>query len=1093
MRQGPESALVAAARERIVIFDGGMGTALGTETGAALCPEQLNEVRPDAVRQAHAAFLSAGADVIETNSFGGAAHTLAEFGLADRCFELNRKAAEIARSATREFSLPARPRWVAGSIGPGSRLPSLGQVRFSDLVASFRPQVDGLLSGGSDCLIVETCQDLLQLKAALVAIGVAFEALGRRVPVIAQVTLDAHGRMLVGTDIAAALAAIEPLAVAAIGLNCGLGPEGMAAAVHYLGRNSSRLLSVMPNAGLPRLVAGRAGYDIGPEGFAAQMKQFALDPGLNFAGGCCGTTPEHIRALAGALAGIPARRPAKPVARVSSLFSAQALAVEPRPLICGERTNATGSKRFRDLLVARDFDGMVRRAREQKEEGAHLIDLSVAAAGKDERADMTELCRRLNTEVDTPVMIDTTDPETVAAALEHLGGRSIVNSANLDDPERTRRIVALCRQYGAALVLMAIDARGMAQTAERKLDVAERLFDLAVRRGGLAPDSVFFDFLTFTLGSGDESLRPAAKETLAAIKAAKQRFPASFTLLGVSNVSYGLPPAARKALNTVFLERAVEHGLDAAILHAGRIQPLTALDPATIALCDDLVFDRDRDALSRLLDRFSGTKQERIVVPAAGLDPADRLRNAVMTGDAGAAVEATTALIATRKALAIVDDVLLPTMAEVGRQFAAGRLHLPFVLRSAEAMRAALNRLQPELGAAGAKPRGTLVIATVRGDIHDIGKNLVEMILVGNGFAVVNLGVRRTPEEIVAAVREHKPDAVGLSGLLVESARSMKDYLTALAASGFSLPVICGGAALERGYVEGELQAAYPGRVCYAPDAMAGLAIMQSIVEGGRDASATVITSPVGAGQERKPRPRARRTVAKPTGKPPATRVVRVPLSVIVPRLDRDALFRKRWQLWRGRAPARAAAEAGKLMDGLLRSYTRRGVFRCAVAWCAFKARIDGEDVVCVHPETGAELARLCFSPLFRQRMARRFGTKPFPVAVQVVTIGQKVVDAGRSLAEAGKMHDSFLLHGLAAEITEALAEYSQLHIARLRGHKTVRYSPGYPVWPRLTEQRKLFGIVSAGRIKVTLTEICQMVPEYSTSAIIVPEPQAGT
>jgi 5-methyltetrahydrofolate--homocysteine methyltransferase len=823
---------------RIIVFDGGMGTTLrrlGAPEGA---PERLNVDAPDLVRRAHEEFLRAGADVIETNTLGGSAPALAESGLGGRCYELNRRAARIARSVADHFE----NRYVAGSIGPGTKLPSLGQITFAALRAGHTPQVSGLLAGGVDCLIVETCQDLLQLKAALVAIDDALQRTATgprpripgprsawRVPVIASVTLDKSGRMLAGSDIATVLATIEPFPVAAIGLNCGLGPEGMTAAVRYLAEHSSKLLSVMPNAGLPRMVRGRTVYDLGPREFAARMREFATGPGLNIAGGCCGTTPEHIAQLAKALKDVRPREPARYVPRVSSLYRSQEIEVRPGPLLIGERTNASGSRKFRELLQAGDHEGTLRAAREQEREGAHVIDLSVAVAGRNETRDMARVCVGFNTGQNLPVMIDSTSPDAVEAALQRLAGRCIVNSASLAEPDKARRMVDLCRKYGAALVLMAIDRRGMAMTSAGKRRVTPRLFRMAVE-GGLPPPSLFFDFLTFTLGSGEPSLRGSAVHTLRAVRWATRLYWNSHTLLGVSNVSHGLAPHARRALNSVFLARAVQHGLSAAILHAGRILPLSNLKPTEARACDDLLLDRWRGGkapLERFLAVFSSVRQVRPVKPV-GFSGAERLREAVLRGEKDEVAGALDRVLQERSPLRVINRILLPAMDEVGRRFEAGRMQLPFVLMAAEAMKAALDRLRPGLPVR-ARPRATMVIGTVRGDVHDIGKNLVAMILSSNGFGVVDIGVRQTPEDFVAAIRRHRPAAVGMSGLLVESARAMREYVEAFAHAGVRIPVICGGAALSPRYVAAELQAAYPGPVRYAKDAIAGLRLMQQI------------------------------------------------------------------------------------------------------------------------------------------------------------------------------------------------------------------------------------------------------------------------
>jgi 5-methyltetrahydrofolate--homocysteine methyltransferase len=1085
----PAGALLALARERIVIFDGGLGTALqamGVPTGE--CNELLVETQPDLVLRAHEQFLVAGADVIETDSFGGARHTLAEHGLGEKCLELNRAAAEIALQAVRAYATPARPRFVAGSIGPGSKLPSLGHITFAELVSSFRPQVDGLLAGGVDCLILETSQDLLQLKAALAAALDAFESAGHAVPVIAQVTLNEHGRTLTGSDIGTVLAAIEPYPVAAIGLNCGLGPEGMTAAARYLAGHSSKLVSAMPNAGLPRIEAGRPVYDLSPEEFAGRMRKLATGPGLAIAGGCCGTTPEHIRQMKTALDGVAPLRPVEPVPRVSSLYSVQELKVEPRPLFVGERTNASGCKRFRERLLARDFDGMVEVAQEQKREGAQVMDLSVAAAGQDEVADMKELASRLNSGVDLAVMVDSTSYDVVETALERLAGRCIVNSVNLEDPERAEWTMKLCRRMGAALVLMTIDRKGMAMTCERKLEVAERLYDLAVRRGGLAPQDVIFDFLTFTLASGDESLRSAGVETLKAIRQAKRRFPDSFTLLGVSNISHGLAPQARRALNTVFLHHAVEHGLDAAILHAGRIEPLSALDPTTVRRCEDLIYNRGRGPdtpLEALLALFSaqpsGAGRE---VPAVSRRPS-AVGDFVLAGDRTGIATAVLDLLKTRPATNIIAEELLPAMAEVGRRFEAGKMQLPFVLRSAEAMRAAFDVLKPHLPAGTAR-RGTLLLATVRGDIHDIGKNLVDMIVSSNGFHVVNLGVRQSPEDILAAAREHRPDAIGLSGLLVESARAMKEYVETFAEAGLTIPVICGGAALTRRYVEAELQPAYAGQVHYAKDAIHGLAIMRGVVD-------RIVRSEEGSMMKtRKLQSRqtqynsARRIIA---GYARAlTKIVHVDIRRYAPLLDQAALFRKRWRMLGPKSTRANQLEAKRTLDRLLDVGHGRRVWHGALVYGLYEASVGGNELLLLHPGTGEELTRLAFAPAFALRLRRKHGEERFHVALQVVTTGGASAMESRELGRQGRIHDQFLLHGLSAELTEALAEYGQRRLPKLPGwSKTVRYSPGYPVWPELSEQKKIFALLRPQRIGVRLTRSFQMVPEYSTSAMVLP------
>ena len=1084
----PTEGFLGTAWQRVLVFDGAMGTsiqALGLAPGAfgdhPGCNEYLNLSRPGAIRTIHEQFLDAGADVIETNTFGGARHTLAEHRLEDRCEELNRAAARIARQAAGDRSSGARPRYVAGSIGPGSKLPSLGHTDFRALRDSYLPQVAGLAEGGVDCLLVETCQDMLLARAVLAAVRDALAAAGRDLPVLVQFTLDRNGRTLTGSDVAAILATFEPLGVCAIGLNCGTGPEPLAGAVRYLAAHSSCLLSVMPNAGLPRVREGKATYDLAPAGFSRQMSSLARETDPNIVGGCCGTTPEHIAALAGAFRDRQPRGPARSPARLSSLYEEQPIDVRPKPLICGERSNATGSRKFRQLLEAGDYDAMAGVAAAQADEGAHLADLSVACAGRDEARDMAELARRLNTGCRLPVMVDSTDPDVVEAALDRLAGRCVVNSVNLEDGgTRARRTIDLCRRCGAALVCMTIDEEGMAMTASGKLAVARRLYDLALE-GGLAPDSLFFDFLTFTLASGDEKLRDTARETLAALGGAAARLPGAYTVLGVSNVSHGLEPPVRRVLNSVFLHRALERGLDAAILHAGKVVPLHRLSDREVELCDDLLFNRDtgeRTPLQRLVDHFS--PRERRPAPAG----AERIRSPgelILAGETEGLEAGLDELRRKQSPLDIVNRQILPAMAEVGRLFEAGEMLLPFVLRSAEVTKRALDLLTPHLDRTDAGSPGTVVLATVRGDIHDIGKNLVGMILSANGFRVVDLGVRQGPEVVLAAVREHRPLAVGLSGLLVESARAMKEYLALFAGAGLRLPVLCGGAALTERYVVEELQPLYPGPVHYAGNAMDGLRILREVAERpGPPAPAP----PAAPAPQPLPAATPRAVTAAPRRLTTRRYTRRVAPARLLALVDRRTLFAKRWQLGAG------DQDSGKEPDRMLARIWRehRDAFAPRMRFAFFRATAAPESVILSHLTSGRRLADLGFSPGFLDRARERFGSEPFTVALQLATVGPGAGERGRELAGRGKGEDQFLLHGLAAELTEALAAHCQGIVQGLAGWtEAQRYSPGYPVWPELAEQQQVFRLLEPAGIGVTLTETFQMVPEYSTSAVVVP------
>jgi 5-methyltetrahydrofolate--homocysteine methyltransferase len=1114
MKQDLEGFL-KSARDRILILDGGMGSCLAKFgltaddfAGHPGCNEMLCLSRPEVISRVHKDYLEAGAAMIETNSFGGARHILAGHGLEEMAFELNKQAALLARQAADEFSKPESPRYVAGSMGPGSVLPSLGQIGFDQLKASYITQAEGLLAGSADCFIVETCQDLLQLKAAVLAATEVLEAHKEQRPVIASVTIDQNGRTLTGSDIATVLAALEPLPLAAVGLNCSLGPQGLTEAVYYLARHSSKLLFLMPNAGLPRLSDGKTEYDLLPEDFAAQMEKFARTVGLNIAGGCCGTGPEHIKALADKLKDVPARKPVEQrAARVSSLYQSQEMTVEPRPLIVGERTNVTGSKQFRECLHKDDYEGMLKVALDQEAEQAHLIDLSLAAAGRNELADYQNFCRLVNTRLQLPVMIDSTSPEAVEEALKRLAGRCVVNSINLEDGGiKAARVLERCRRYGTAVVCLTIDEQGMAQTSARKIEVAKRLHALALEHG-LEEQDLFFDFLTFSLGSGDESLRSAGKETLDAITEIKSLFPKCRTLLGVSNVSYGLSPQARKALNSVFLHRAVEKGLDAAIMHAGRIMPLHLVPAQLVRLCDDLIFDRQtgtKTPLESLLAYFSHHKlEEESPAHSNFAPPAQRLQQHILSGDSSGLENTLKALLKEETPLFIIREDLLPAMEKVGDLFGRGKLQLPFVLRSAEVMRQATEYLKPLLGKKKAADRGTMVLATVRGDIHDIGKNLAAMILEANGYRVVNLGVKQSAEQIIRAVAEYKPDAVGLSGLLVESVKAMKEYLEVFRGQGLELPVICGGAALNREFVEKEMRPLYPA-VHYAADAMDGLKIMQQLTAPAKAVEETprpLVEEPKKQVQTSKPAsPQKPASIKRQTERPDKKQSEKipfegskiekkVPLYLLLEHLNRKALFASRWQMVNPKADAetqgRQTLLAERALNELWEMLIRKDVLRPKIVFGFYNARMENSGLAVLKAKSGKPWMIFDFN---MKKLEPMIGEQEgsFTVAFQLVTLGKGPGKRCRKLNKAGKVQKEFLLHGLAAELTEALAKWSQENINKLAGwQSSKRLSPGYPVWPMLSEQEKIFKLLQPARIKVELNESHQMEPEFSTSAII--------
>jgi len=831
-------------KQHVLLVDGAMGTQIQERhPGAAAwgacegCNEWLNLSAPDVIRDIHATYFAAGSDAVETNSFGASPLTLGEYGLADKAREISRAAARIARSAADAAAQDGRPRFVLGSVGPGTRLATLGQVAFDELYGGYQEQMGGLLEGGADGFIVETCQDLLQIKAAVAA---AMQVLGPRSDKLlyVSVTVETTGTLLVGSSIWAVMAALEPYPIDVLGLNCATGPEAMKRHLEALARQWRGGLGCMPNAGLPTLVNGQVHYPLGPAAFVAAFAPIAREVELNVVGGCCGTTPGHIRALRKALgaAEAPAPRTVRPPDQVASLFAPVELTQEPAPLYVGERANATGSKKFREALLAEKLDAAFDLLVEQDEGVAHVLDLSVAYAGRDEKADMTTLVARAARECRLPLMVDSTQLDVVEAALKLYGGRLLVNSINFEaGEEKAEQLVALARRFGAALVALTIDETGMAMTADRKVAIAQRLIEFCEKRG-LRRGDLLIDALTFTVCSGDGALRDAAKETLAAIRRIKKEFAGVRTLLGLSNVSFGLKPPARKVLNTVFLDRCVKAGLDACIINTATLVPLTDLAPAAVRLAEKLLDNdaADGDPLEQFIQHFETAGPEAEAGAAgAAQTPEEQVAAALVKGKAALLETSVPALLAKMAAEDVLNDHLIVAMKEVGRLFNDGVLQLPFVLKSAEVMKKAVDLIKPHLKAGQASAAGKMVIGTVAGDVHDIGKNLVDIILSNNGYQVVNLGVKVPVEKMIAAVRESRADVLGMSGLLVKSVQVMRENLKAMEAAGLRLPVLLGGAALTEHFVIHDCQPLYSGPVRYCKDAFDSLALFRELKETG--------------------------------------------------------------------------------------------------------------------------------------------------------------------------------------------------------------------------------------------------------------------
>ena len=842
-------------KERVIVFDGAMGSNLQAQDltiedwgGANFenCSENLLYTKPEAIEKVHLGFLEVGCDVIETNSFGGGTVVLAEFGIADKAYDVNLKAAQLAKRLASDFSTKEKPRFVAGSIGPGTKLPTLGDISYRNLKAAYVDQVRGLYDGGADLFIVETCQDLLQIKASLAAIFDFFTKQKVKIPVIVQVTIEQFGTMLNGTEIAAALTALEPFPIDVIGMNCGTGPKDMREHIKYLCENSPIPVSVLPNAGMPEVKDGAAFYDETPESFAAQVEVFARDFGCNIVGGCCGTSPEHLKLVVERMASVtPKNRDAKLVPSASSIYFQQPYIQDNSFLIIGERVNASGSKKMRDLLDAEDWDGLVSLAKEQEREGAHILDVNVDFVGRNGVADMHELVSKLVTNVKIPLMLDSTEWEKMEAGLEHAGGKSILNSTNYEDgEERFLHVLDLAKRFGAAVVVGTIDETGMARTAENKVEIAARAFNQATEFG-IEPHDVFFDPLALPISTGIEEDRQNAAETIKAIKQIRELMPETNILLGVSNISFGLNPASRIVLNSVFLHDCVENGMNAAIVNASKILPLARISEQETTVARDLIYDRRRfendicvyDPLTEFTKLFEGKTAKTLKKDISNLPIEEKLKAHIIDGEKIGLEDSLKTALEKYEPLHIINNILLDGMKTVGDLFGSGQMQLPFVLQSAEAMKTAVKFLEPFMEKAEGSTKGKMLLATVKGDVHDIGKNLVDIILTNNGYTVINLGIKQTIDEILKAQVEHDADAIGLSGLLVKSTLVMRDNLAVMNERNINVPVILGGAALNRRYVNEDLIPLYNGKLFYARDAFDGLHAMDLLTQGGEEES----------------------------------------------------------------------------------------------------------------------------------------------------------------------------------------------------------------------------------------------------------------
>jgi 5-methyltetrahydrofolate--homocysteine methyltransferase len=1141
-----------------VIADGAMGTMLQAADpsledfqGLEGCNEILNVTRPDLVRSVHDKYLEVGVDAIETNTFGANWANLAEYDIEDRIYELAFAGGKIAREAADAASTPDHPRFVLGSLGPGTKLPSLGHTTYQKLKDAYYTASKGLVDSGSDALLIETTQDLLQAKAAVNGARLAVRESGRDVVVIAQVTVETTGTMLLGSEIGAALNALEPLEIDLIGLNCATGPTEMSEHLRYLSKNSTAAISVMPNAGLPILGKKGAEYPLGPEELAIALETFVNDYGISLIGGCCGTTPAHLEAVVRKLSAHKVKkRQIEIEPGASSIYQYVPFRQDKTYLAIGERTNANGSRAFRDALVAEDWATCVEIARDQIRDGAHMLDLSVDYVGRDGARDMFEIASRFATSSTLPIVLDSTEPLVLKAGLEALGGRSVINSVNYEDGDgptsRFAKIMPLVKEHGASVVALTIDEEGQARTAEWKLRVARRLIEDLTSNWDMKVGDILIDALTFPIATGQEETRRDGLETINAIKTLKEEFPQVQTTLGISNVSFGLNPAARVVLNSVFLHECVQAGLDSAIVHPSKITPMARIDERQKEVALDLIYDRRKfdgenvtyDPLTEFLQLFEGVElaASRNVRASelAALPLRQRLERRIIDGEkVGLTEDLDSAMAEGIAPLQIINDHLLEGMKVVGELFGKGEMQLPFVLQSAEVMKSAVAYLEPHMEKLDDAGRGRILLATVKGDVHDIGKNLVDIILSNNGYQVVNIGIKQTVNQIIDGAIESEVDAIGMSGLLVKSTVIMRENLEEITSRGLDQkwPIILGGAALTRSYVEEDLAQLFPGEVRYARDAFEGLRLMDAIMavkRGDEGASLPALrerkVKRVDRAKEERVIDTNRSDVALDIDIPEApffgSRIVKgIPLADYVGMLDERALFMGQWGLKgaRGEFEAMAETEGRPRLRQLLNEVQANGWLEAAVVYGYFPCVSDGNDLVILHhegPDKGKERTRFSFP---RQSRDRRLCLSDFfapidsgrtdVVAFHVVTMGNTVSKAANELFAADKYREYLELHGLSVQLTEALAEHwharirEEMSVRNMdapdlqgildQGYRGSRYSFGYPACPDIEQQTQLCELLEPERIGVELSEEFQLHPEQSTSAIIVHHPEA--
>ncbi|MFD0773822.1 methionine synthase [Streptomonospora algeriensis] len=1142
-----------ALAQRVLIADGAMGTMLQAHdldlddfNGLEGCNEILNVTRPDVVRSTHAAFFDVGVDCVETNTFGTNYAALGEYDIPERTYELAEAGARLAREVADEYTTPDHARYVLGAAGPGTKLPSLGHIDFATIRDYYEQCHRGLIEGGADAILVETCQDVLQTKAAVIGALRARRAKGVDIPIIAQVTIETTGTMLLGSEIGAALTSLEPLGIDVIGINCATGPAEMSEHLRYLSQHARVPISCMPNAGLPELGTNGAVYPLQPSELADAHDSFTAEFGLNLAGGCCGTTPEHLSHVVERVGGrgVKNRNPVHEAAS-ASLYQAIPFRQDTSYLAVGERTNANGSKKFREAMVEGRYDDCVEIARDQISDGAHMLDLNVDYVGRDGTVDMRELASRLATASTLPIMLDSTEPQVIEAGLEHLGGRAVINSVNYEDGDgpdsKINRLMPVIKEHGAAVVGLTIDEDGQARTAEWKVRVASRLIDELTGKWGMDREDIIIDALTFPIGTGQDETRRDGIETIEAIREINRLYPGVQTTLGLSNLSFGLNPAARIVLNSVFLHECTQVGLTSAIVHASKILPMNRIPDEQREVALDMIYDRrteDYDPLAKFLDLFEGVDAQALKASRADelakLPLWERLERRIIDGEMNGMDADLDEALTERPALQIVNDTLLAGMKVVGDLFGSGEMQLPFVLKSAECMKAAVAHLEPHMEKSDDdEGKGRIVLATVKGDVHDIGKNLVDIILSNNGYDVVNLGIKQPVSTILETAEEQKADVIGMSGLLVKSTVIMKENLQEMESRGMAenYPVLLGGAALTRSFVEEDLADMFGGEVRYAKDAFEGLRLMDAFMDYKRGVEGAELPEL----RKRRVKGGAKLEVTAPEDMPARSDVATdnpvptppfwgdriskgIPLAEYTAYLDERALFMGQWGLKgsKGDGPGYdelVETEGRPRMRGWLDRIQTEGLLEAAVVYGYFPCYSEGDDLV-VLGDDGGERVRfsfprqrrdrhLCLSDFYRPKESGELDVLP----LQVVTVGGAISGATQELFEKNAYRDYLELHGLSVQLTEALAEYWHTRIRKelgfagedpdelesffKLGYRGARFSLGYGACPDLEDRAKVMKLLEPERVGVKLSEEFQLVPEQATDAIVVHHPEA--